>query len=64
MRGADRYDEAIFTTMKLEDLVPANHPLRPTRTWINEALSKMYAAADQSSGAGAGPVNSNIERSF
>src|ERR1035438_5034916 len=41
MRGADSHSESLFTTVKLEDFVPANHPLRPIRTWINEALAKM-----------------------
>jgi hypothetical protein len=31
MRGADSYNEALFTTVKLEDFVPASHPLRPIR---------------------------------
>ena len=43
MRGADSYSESLFTTMKLEDFVPANHPLRPIRTWVNDALAKMDA---------------------
>lgn len=43
MRGADSYNEALFTTVKLEDFVPANHPLRPIRTWVNGALVKMDA---------------------
>ncbi|SAL86419.1 transposase, IS4 family protein [Caballeronia arvi] len=39
MRGADSY-----TTMtKLVDFVPANHPLRPIRLWLNEALTRMDA---------------------
>jgi transposase len=41
MRGADSYNGSLFTTVKLEDFVPAHHPLRPIRTWINEALAKM-----------------------
>lgn len=41
MRGADTYNEGLFTTVKLEDFVPANHPLRPIRIWVNEALVKM-----------------------
>ena len=41
MRGADSHSESLFTTVKLEDFVPANHPLRPIRTWVNEALAKM-----------------------
>ena len=41
MRGADSYSESPFTTVKLEDFVPANHPLRPIRTWVNESLAKM-----------------------
>jgi transposase len=43
MRGADAYNEALFTTVKLEDFVPAKHPLRPIRTWVNDALAKMDA---------------------
>jgi hypothetical protein len=43
MRGADAYNEALFTTIRLEEFVPANHPLRPIRTWVNEALAKMDA---------------------
>ena len=41
MRGADTYNEGLFTTVKLEDFVPSNHPLRPIRIWVNEALVKM-----------------------
>ena len=41
MRGADAYNEALFTTVKLEDFVPAAHPLRPIRQWVNDALVKM-----------------------
>ena len=29
MRGSDGMQEALFTVAKLEDFVPANHPLRP-----------------------------------
>ena len=41
MRGADSYNESLFTTVKLEDFVPAQHPLRPIRSWVNDALAKM-----------------------
>jgi transposase len=41
MRGSDGYNESLFTTVRLEDFVPANHPLRPIRTWMNEALASM-----------------------
>ena len=41
MRGADSYSESLFTTVKLEEFVPPNHPLRPIRGWINEALARM-----------------------
>jgi transposase len=41
MRGADAYNEALFSTVRLEDFVPATHPLRPIRKWINEALAEM-----------------------
>ena len=41
MRGADTFTESLFTMRKLEDFVPADHPLRPIRVMVNEALVKM-----------------------
>jgi transposase len=41
MRGADTFSEGLFTMAKLEDFVPAEHPLRPIRTWVNDALVEM-----------------------
>jgi hypothetical protein len=43
MRGAYAYNEALFSTVRLEDFVPAKHPLRPIRQWVNDALTKMDA---------------------
>ena len=51
MRGADTFTESLFTIKRLDDFVPANHPLRPVRRMVNQALkniepllSGMYAA--------------------
>ena len=51
MRGADTFTESLFTMRRLEDFVPAKHPLRAIREMANAALSKlgplltaMYAA--------------------
>jgi transposase len=51
MRGADTFTESLFTMRRLDDFVPAQHPLRPIRTMVNQALkdiepllSGMYAA--------------------
>jgi len=41
MRGADAMQEGLFTVAKLEDFVPADHPLRPIRTLVNEALTRL-----------------------
>lgn len=41
MRGADTFTESLFTMRKLEDFVPAEHPLRSIRAMANEALAKM-----------------------
>ena len=41
MRGADTFTESPFTLHRLEDFVPADHPLRPIRQMVNEALGKM-----------------------
>lgn len=43
MRGADTFTESLFTMQKLEDFVPADHPLRPIREMVNVALVKMDA---------------------
>ena len=43
MRGADTFTEHPFTLHRLEDFVPGNHPLRPIRQMVNEALMKMDA---------------------
>ena len=41
MRGADGCTETMFTMAKLDDFVPASHPLRPIRLWLNDALKRM-----------------------
>ena len=41
MRGADTFTESLFTMRKLEDFVPAKHPLRAIREMANTALVKL-----------------------
>ena len=41
MRGSDGMQEALFMVAKLEDFVPADHPLRPIRLLVNEALGRL-----------------------
>ncbi len=41
MRGMDEMQEPLFTTVKLEDFVPADHPLRPVRLLVNQALKRL-----------------------
>ena len=41
MRGTDTLQERLFTIAKLEDFVPADHPLRPIRLLVNEALGRL-----------------------
>ena len=41
MRGEDVLQEALFTVSKLDDFVPANHPLRAIRLVVNEALGRL-----------------------
>ena len=43
MRGAEACNEALLSTVRLEDFVPAKHPLRPIRQRVNESLAKMDA---------------------
>lgn len=41
MRGADGMQESLFTVAKLDDFVPPDHPLRPIRLLVNEALTRL-----------------------
>lgn len=41
MRGADIFQESLFTTVKLETFVPSDHPLRPIKGLLNEAMKNM-----------------------
>ena len=41
MRGPDNFTESMFTVLNLDDFVPKDHPLRPIRTWLNDALKRM-----------------------
>jgi hypothetical protein len=37
----DEMQEPLFTTVKLEDFVQADHPLRPVRLLVNQALKRL-----------------------
>lgn len=41
MRGPDTFTESLFSVKKLDDFVPASHPLRAIRVMVNEALEKL-----------------------
>ena len=39
MRGRDDRDEGLFSYVRLEERVPADHPLRAIRSLADEALA-------------------------
>ncbi len=41
MRGSDTFTESLFSLKKLDDFVPAKHPLRAIRAMVNDALSQL-----------------------
>jgi transposase len=47
VRGGDTVHEQLFFFGRLEDPIPANHPLRVIRTWVNAALVEMNDMLDQ-----------------
>ena len=56
MRGEDIFQEALFTTVHLETFVPVDHPLRPIKRLLDEAMrhldwlfSSIYADAGRES---------------
>ena len=44
MRGTDSFQESLFTVRKLDDFVPAAHPLRPIREQVNRPLKRLDTA--------------------
>jgi transposase len=46
MRGADIMQESLFTVRQLEDFIPSDHPLRPIRLLVNQALVRMNSVFD------------------
>src|SRR3974377_1312110 len=47
MRGDDRSAEGLFSYLRLEDRVPAGHPLREIRPLSDEALAKLSPDFDR-----------------
>ncbi len=41
MRGEDVFQESLFTTVELESFVPADHPLRPIKALLDEAMKNL-----------------------
>ncbi len=41
MRGSVTFTERLSSMHRLDDCVPADHPLRPIRLMVNQALEKM-----------------------
>jgi len=41
MRGSDEMQEALFTFSRLDDFVPADHPLRSIQKLVNESLIRL-----------------------
>jgi hypothetical protein len=46
MRGKDLQQHELFSYGSLEQRVPADHPLRPIRVMVDEALKEMSARFD------------------
>ncbi|GIU77304.1 MAG: hypothetical protein KatS3mg005_0542 [Bryobacteraceae bacterium] len=46
MRRQDRQQQEMFLYASLEDVVPADHPLRPIRAMVDEALRRMDETFD------------------
>ena len=47
MRGEDLQQHELFSYGSLEDRIPADHPLRPIRTMVDEALKDLSARFDE-----------------
>jgi transposase len=47
MRGADSQQSAMFSYLSPEDRIPADHPVRPIRGMVDEALGALSAGFDE-----------------
>ena len=47
MRGMEDKRDALFIYLSPEDFVPADHPLRPIRTMVDQALESLSAEFDR-----------------
>jgi hypothetical protein len=47
MRGEDRQQQEMFLYASLEEVVPADHPLRPIRAMVDEALRWLDDTSDE-----------------
>lgn len=58
MQGPDTFTESLFSVKKLDDFVPATHPLRAIRAMVNDALSQLedlFAAMYEDASKGGRP---------
>jgi len=46
MRGDERGSEGLFSYIRLEERIAADHPLRAIRTLVNEALAGLSQRFD------------------
>jgi transposase len=46
VRGEDIFQESLFTTIQLESFVPSNHPLRPIRILLDQAMHNLNGLFD------------------
>jgi len=42
MRGDDEHQSAMFSYISTDQRVPTDHPLRPTRSMVDEALRQLF----------------------
>ena len=47
MRGEDHQQHDLFSYGSLEERIPADHPLRPIRAMVDEALNGLDARFDE-----------------
>ena len=56
MRGDDRIPDEMFSYVRPEERVPADHPLRPIRTMVDDGAPRVVAPRSPGSYAKTGPA--------
>src|SRR5262249_5195570 len=64
MRGKDQQSDSLFSYIRLETRIPADHPLRPIRKLVDEGLLELSPAFSKLYARGGRPAGTAVASAF